>query len=63
MSIAERRPRSTVRPFDPIPSWRAAAIEVRVATDIPAGATVVGIPVASDGEVSVVVVPIFWPFT
>ena len=51
MSIAERPASTAARPFDPIPSWRATPVEVRVTTEIPAGATVVGIPVPSDGEV------------
>jgi leucyl aminopeptidase len=37
--------------FDPIPSWRASKVDVRVATSIPADATVVGVPVAADGAV------------
>ncbi|HEX5015847.1 MAG TPA: leucyl aminopeptidase family protein [Candidatus Limnocylindrales bacterium] len=51
MTIAVK---STAKPsdrFDPIPSWRAAPVDVRVVSDIPAGATVVGIPVPSDGDV------------
>jgi leucyl aminopeptidase len=51
MTIAERPGRSTPRQFDSIPSWRAAPVEVHVVTDVPPGATVVGIPVPSDGEV------------
>jgi leucyl aminopeptidase len=51
MSIAERPDPSPARTFDPIPSWRAAPIAVRVVSDIPAEATVVGIPVPADGEV------------
>ncbi len=39
------------RSFDPVPSWRATPPAIRVDTDIPDGATVVGIPVASDGTV------------
>jgi leucyl aminopeptidase len=39
--------------FDPIPSRDpSAAVEVRVAASIPAGATVLGIPVFADGAVS-----------
>ncbi len=37
--------------FDPIPSWRTAPTDIRVVTDVPDGATVVGIPVPSDGAV------------
>jgi leucyl aminopeptidase len=37
--------------FDPIPSWRAPRARVRVVGAVPDGATVVGLPVASDGPV------------
>ncbi len=40
------------KPFDPCPSWRAAAPVVDVVTARPDGATVIGVPVASDGPVS-----------
>src|SRR5262245_38976037 len=51
MTIADSPAREASGFFEPIPSWRAAPPEVRVVTDVPAGATVVGIPVASDGDV------------
>ncbi len=37
--------------FEPIPSWRADPIDVRVVSDLPDGATVIGIPVPADGAV------------
>jgi leucyl aminopeptidase len=37
--------------FDPIPSWAASEVDVRVVTTPPGDATVVGIPVPSDGAV------------
>jgi leucyl aminopeptidase len=36
---------------DPIPSWRAAPVDVRIADEVPADATVIGIPVPADGAV------------
>jgi leucyl aminopeptidase len=37
--------------FDPSPSWRAAAPEIHVSSEWPAGASVIGLPVPSDGDV------------
>ena len=51
MTIAEQPAAGAASRFDPIPSWRATPPDIRVVTEVPAGATVVGIPVPSDGEV------------
>jgi leucyl aminopeptidase len=37
--------------FEAIPSWRAPQVDVRVVAAVPADATVIGIPVASDGAI------------
>jgi leucyl aminopeptidase len=39
------------RAFDPIPSWRASEVDVRVITTPPADATVAGIQVPSNGPI------------
>ena len=37
--------------FDPVPSWRSPTPAIQVVSEAPDGATVIGLPVASDGEV------------
>jgi leucyl aminopeptidase len=51
MTIAVKPAAKPSERFDPIPSWRATPTEIRVVSDVPPAATVIGFPVPSDGDV------------